>query len=112
MTNKFNDLHDNPSLFIQVPIVALNRQEVNSKTVYNLSVENKEEFVANGILVHNCSDCLKYSEKIKRSSYWKKIGAEPQSQNLSCQGYNCDCKFKKTEEKLSRGYLTPPTNKE
>lgn len=56
----------------------------------------------------SCRDCLKYSNKIKRASYWRKIHAEPQSDLLECKGINCDCHFEQTDDKLSRGYLTPP----
>ena len=77
--------------------------------VYNISVTEKPEFVANGILVHNCPDCSKYNGKVKRASYWQKIGAHPQSPDLACKGFNCDCKLEPTNEPLSRGYLTPPS---
>lgn len=56
----------------------------------------------------HCTDCLKYSGKIKRASYWRRIGAEPQSPYLECKGINCDCRFEVTAEPLSRGYITPP----
>lgn len=57
----------------------------------------------------HCSDCLKYSEKVKRASYWRQIGAAPQSSALACKGINCDCRLEITDEPLSRGYLTPPS---
>lgn len=56
----------------------------------------------------NCKSCLRYNGKVKRASYWEKIGARPQSPDLECKGINCDCKLEPTTEKLSRGYLTPP----
>jgi hypothetical protein len=56
----------------------------------------------------HCSDCLKYAGKVKRASYWQKIGAVPQSPSLSCKGIHCDCELIPTDKPLSRGYLTPP----
>lgn len=61
-----------------------------------------------GKVEKHCPDCLKYAGKVKRSSYWHRIGAVPQSPALSCKGINCDCRFEITTEPLSRGYLTPP----
>lgn len=108
MTNQINNLHSSPPVFTQVPILALRTENVKQLAVYNLAVSDKEEFVANGILVHNCNTCKRYNGKVKRASYWEKIGARPQSPDLECKGINCDCKLEPTTEKLSRGYLTPP----
>jgi hypothetical protein len=62
-----------------------------------------------GATEQHCKDCSKYDGKVKRSSYWQKIGASPQSPDLECKGINCDCRLEPTDEPLSRGYLTPPT---
>jgi hypothetical protein len=47
---------------LAVPTVVYNlgSRYVGKKDVYNLSVEDKPEYFANGILVHNCADCLRY----------------------------------------------------
>jgi len=108
MTDKFDNFHDSPFEFDPVPIIALKKRKVNDEKVYNLTVSNKKEFVANGILVHNCHDCSKYAGKVKRASYWQKIGAHPQSPDLECKGIKCDCRLSVTTKPLSRGYLTPP----
>lgn len=76
---------------------ALQMAQNDPKTVWRIGEVEK-----------HCQDCLKYDGKVKRSSYWKKIGAVPQSQNLECKGYNCDCRFEVSSEPLSKGYLTPP----
>ena len=83
---------------------------------YNLALQmahndpKLEWVLATGDIEH-CSDCLKYSGKVKRASYWQKIGASPQSPALECKGLNCDCKLIPTDKPLSRGYLTPPTGR-
>lgn len=56
----------------------------------------------------HCVDCLKYAGKVKRQSYWLKIGAQPQSSALACGGWRCDCSLVPTTEKLSRGRIYPP----
>ena len=38
-------------------VIALHQREA----VYNLEVEEPHEFFANGILVHNCLDALRYA---------------------------------------------------
>lgn len=41
-------------------VVVLHVEKINSQRVYNLSVADQHEYFANGILVHNCYDCLRY----------------------------------------------------
>lgn len=57
----------------------------------------------------HCRTCSKYSGKVKRASYWQKIGASPQSPDLECKGVRCDCRLEISKKPLSRGYLTPPS---
>lgn len=57
----------------------------------------------------HCKDCAKYADKVKRASYWEKIGARPQSRDLACKGINCLCALVPTDKPLSRGYLSPPS---
>ena len=60
-------------------------------------------------LTEHCADCKKYNGKVKRASYWKKIGARPQLPTLACKGINCECQLVPTDKPLSKGYLTPPS---
>lgn len=82
-------------------------QKAYNQALQMASNDPKVEWVL-GATENNCSSCSKYAGKVKRASYWQKIGAVPQSKNLSCKGYNCDCELVPTDKALSRGYLTPP----
>jgi len=41
-------------------IVAVNVFQIGEQEVYDLTVENEHEYFANGILVHNCIDAIRY----------------------------------------------------
>ena len=41
-------------------VVAINVEQLQESLVYDLTVENNHEYFANGILVHNCMDALRY----------------------------------------------------
>jgi phage terminase large subunit len=41
-------------------VVAINAEELKEAKVYDLMIENNHEYFANGILVHNCIDALRY----------------------------------------------------
>ena len=45
---------DNISSFVWSSIDSINIESVDSTTVYDLSVDNFPEFVAEGMIVHNC----------------------------------------------------------
>jgi len=62
-----------------------------------------------GTTEKHCEDCLRYSGKVKRSAYWTKINARPQSRELACKGFECDCKLLPTDEPLTRGKLAGPS---
>ena len=53
----------------------------------------------------HCSTCLKLAGKVKRASFWKASGWEPQSRKLACRGYDCKCDLVPTTDPLSRGPL-------
>ena len=56
----------------------------------------------------NCSSCLKLNGKVKRASYWARVGVQPQNppnDRLVCQGWNCGCGLLPTDAPLSRGPL-------
>ena len=55
-----------------------------------------------------CSTCVRLDGKVKRASYWKRVGVQPQSPpnpSLECLGWLCGCSFAVTDEPLSRGPL-------
>jgi len=83
-------------------------QEAYNKALQMARNDPKMEWIL-GLTESHCQDCLKYSGKVKRASYWRKIQAAPQSPLLECKGINCDCHFEVTDKPLSRGYLTPPS---
>ena len=39
----------------------------------------------------HCHDCATYDGRIYRGSTWAAVGAQPQSRNLACGGYRCQC---------------------
>ena len=41
----------------------------------------------------HCSDCLHLDGQIKTASEWAAAGIAPQSPDLECGGWNCDCKL-------------------
>ena len=51
---------DIPSLFTALACVVRNLPMQGKRPVYNLTVEGCPEYFANGILVHNCMDALRY----------------------------------------------------
>jgi hypothetical protein len=82
-------------------------QQSYNKALQMANNDPKMEWIL-GATEKSCGDCLKYAGKVKRASYWHKIGAVPQSPALACKGINCDCELRPTNKPLSRGYLTPP----
>ena len=47
--------------FVVKNVVQVIQEQKNVAEVYDLSVENEHEFFANGILVHNCIDAVRYA---------------------------------------------------
>lgn len=45
-------------------------KRVGTADVYNLDVEDTHNFIANGIVIHNCIDATRYSLE----KYWRKRG--------------------------------------
>ena len=46
-----------------------------------------------GSTERHCSDCLNLNGQIKTASEWRTAGIQPQSPDLECGGWNCDCSF-------------------
>ena len=54
---------------------------------------------------NHCSSCLKLNGKVKRGSTWLENGIMPQSRDLECGGWKCQCGLYPTLKPLSRGSL-------
>lgn len=46
-----------------------------------------------GATEKHCKDCLHLNGQIHRASEWRAAGIRPQSPDLECGGWNCDCKL-------------------
>jgi len=56
-----------------------------------------------GDTIDHCPDCSQYQGKIFRKSEWNEVGAMPQSKELACGGWQCDCYFEVTSDRKTRG---------
>lgn len=80
---------------------------VKSKAMAMACADQKLEWVL-GPTDTSCSSCLKLAGKVKRSSYWNKVGVLPRqhgSELLACRGFRCLCEFQVTDEPASKGPL-------
>lgn len=69
--------------------------------------DEKLEWVWNPEKEH-CSSCGRLNGKVKRASYWVRVGILPQSppnSKLKCGGWKCGCELRKTDKPTSRGPL-------
>lgn len=69
-----NDLDENDRIkfyyrneLFNTHIIKFNRVDVSCQEVYDLTVEDEHEYFANGILVHNCMDSIRYAVYSKYS---------------------------------------------
>ena len=46
-----------------------------------------------GMTEKHSRDCLTLNGQVKRASEWRAAGIQPQSPDLECGGWNCDCKL-------------------
>ena len=56
----------------------------------------------------NCDSCLKLNGKVKRFSFWRRVGVLPQNPPnamLICGGFKCGCGIFPTNKPLSKGPL-------
>jgi len=51
----------------------------------------------------HCVDCAKLSGRVYRGSIWQKYGILPQSHELACGGWRCQCSLVPTDEPVTRG---------
>ena len=62
-----------------------------------------------GATEEHCDDCLTYEGTVHRASVWYRYGAIPQSRNLQCGGWRCDCRLVPTEAPVTPGMPHMPT---
>lgn len=46
-----------------------------------------------GMTERHCRDCSRLNGQIHRASEWRAAGIRPQSFQLECKGFNCDCRL-------------------
>jgi hypothetical protein len=46
----------------------------------------------------HCTDCSALNGKVLTASEWKSAGIAPQSRDLECGGWRCDCRLEETGE--------------
>lgn len=56
-----------------------------------------------GATEEHCTDCLNADGRTYRASTWAKYGWKPQSFDLECGGWNCDCRFEVTDAPVTPG---------
>lgn len=81
-------------------------EEVRQKAMVMACADLKTRWTLGA--AEHCSSCVKLSGKIKRNSYWRRVGILPRvpaAPYLECQGYNCQCTLEPTDEPLSKGPL-------
>ena len=107
LTNERLKCHDS-SLLHYNSILSITKGPVKSTKVYNLTVAGEPEYIANGILIHNCNSCLKLDGKVKRASWWTENNVLPRVPGapwLACKGWRCQCGLFPTDKPLSRGRM-------
>jgi len=86
-------------------------QDVANEIKVTACGDQKLEWVHNalGITKDPCDTCKnKLAGKVKRASYWRKMGVRPQNVPnpfLDCEGWGCLCDLVPTDKPLSRGPL-------
>lgn len=50
-----------------------------------------------GATEQHCKDCLRLNGVTLTASEWARIGIQPQSPQLECGGWNCDCRLELTD---------------
>jgi hypothetical protein len=57
----------------------------------------------------HCTDCARYAGRVYRASVWARYGARPQSRQLECGGWRCQCQLQPTDEPVTPGRPPSPT---
>lgn len=51
-----------------------------------------------GNTVRHCADCLRLNGQVHTADEWRRAGIRPQSPDLECGGWNCDCRLEVTDK--------------
>lgn len=63
------DTSDFVATLVQLPIVSISTSKARIERVFDLNVEDMHEYLANGVLVHNCMDACSYA-----TTYLRRMG--------------------------------------
>lgn len=63
-----------------------------------------------GKSLKHCKSCMQVAGRVYRGSIWKKYNYRPQSPDLECGGFRCNCTLEKTDKALTAG--RPPAIKQ
>jgi hypothetical protein len=80
--------------------------DVQSRARVSVCSDQKLEWIL-GDTIEHCTSCLKLSGKVKRASYWQRMGVYPQNPpnpNLECEGWGA-CQLLPTDRPSSKGPL-------
>ncbi|MFQ5434614.1 MAG: phage portal protein [Anaerolineae bacterium] len=50
-----------------------------------------------GNTLEHCDDCLRLAKQVHTAEEWRRAGIQPQSPDLECGGWNCDCRLDPTD---------------
>lgn len=56
-----------------------------------------------GATEKHCRTCAGFDRRVYRWSTWRENGALPQTRNLACGGWRCDCRLETTSERITAG---------
>ena len=57
-----------------------------------------------GMTEQHCTDCLRLNGQVHTAAAWNASGWRPQSRDLECNGYRCDCSLNETDEPEGGGF--------
>lgn len=98
-------------LFAKAETWILRYKDVVNQAKVSTCGDQKLEWVwqALGVTKNPCGTCKdKLNGKIKRASYWARVGVRPQNPPnpyLECEGWGCLCDFRPTDAPMSKGPL-------
>lgn len=107
--NKKSDNPDLNKLYSRTELWVNRYGEAENQAKLMACADQKLKWTINGKgkgCKEHCSSCLKLNGKVKRASYWNKVGIRPQSPDLECGGWRCCCTLEVTNEPVYRGRLT------
>ena len=94
-------------LTIRVEMWANRYEELRVRARAMAAADMKVQWIL-GVVEEHCRTCLRLAGKVKRNSYWLRVGVLPRVAGawyLECAGYRCDCTLTPTDQPLSRGPL-------